>query len=603
MRWPSFERANRFGDAVRRRRYVYVLGACSALPAVLLTLNVGLIAHVLLNRNGEFRTPQNWLLQQLVGEDIAACGWWGRADYYLLTLIAIFLALSLIEFLLLLFYLRTADKAAVRNVCHLQSAIYEQAPRVGLNERSGERAFRVEGLLTDSSDSLRRGLASWWRIFPRGTALIGLLLALALALNYLLTLLIGLLALFVWRVCRRTERQVADDEEGLWEQAGRRRETMLGQIRVLRAMAAFSEEAPPKAAFDEGLRRYREDVRLAMARGAKLQPFLLFLLASTVALFALVIGLSPYTSPTVVVMLAFVFARVLFPLRQIRMAMETVKLAEQAAADIFTYLDRTPLVGQIAGATPLAEVSREVRLDAISVADEAGVLLLDGVSLSIPTGQRAAFVSSREETSRALVKLLLRFRDPEAGRILLDDADIRTVSLESLRLRVAFAPADGMLFTGTVAENIRCGRSGFQVEGVEEAAKLANVFSAIGELPHKFQTTIGPGGRTLAPIAAFLLGLARAVLAAPSLLVIEEPPQPIDDESDTLIQTAIDQVSKNRTVIVLPTRLLTLRDADSVCVFHEGKLHAQGVHAELLKGNDLYRHLNYELFNPFRHVR
>ncbi len=601
MRWPSFERANHFGDAVRRRRYVYLLGTCSALPAVLLTLDVGLIANVLLNRNGELRTPQNWLLQQLVGEDIAAWGWWGRADYYLLTLIAIFLALSLIEFLLLLFYLRTADKAAVRTVCQLQAAIYEQAPRVGLDERDGEGAFRVEGLLTDSSDSLRRGLASWWRIFPRGIALIGALFALALALDYLLTLLIVLLALFVWRVCRRAERLVSDDAEGLWEQAGRRRDTILGQIRVLRAMAAFSEEAPPKAAFDEGLRRYREDVQLAMARGAKLQPFLLFLLAASVALFALVIGLSPYTTPTVVVMLAFVFARVLFPLRQIRLAMESANIAEQAA-DIFTYLDRTPPVGQIAGATPLAEISREVRLDGISAADEAGILLLDGVSLSVPAGRCTAVVSSRDETSQVLVKLLLRFKDPDTGRILLDDADIRTVSLESLRARVAFASADGMLFTGTVAENIRCGRSGFQAESVEEAAKLTHVFDAIGELPHKFQSTIGPGGRAVAPTTAFLVGLARAVLANPSLVIIEEPPQPMDDEADTLIQTAIDQVSKNRTVIVLPTRLLTLRGAESVFVFHEGKLHAQGPHAELLKENDLYRHLNYKLFNPFRHI-
>jgi len=153
-----------------------------------------------------------------------------------------------------------------------------------------------------------------------------------------------------------------------------------------------------------------------------------------------------------------------------------------------------------------------------------------------------------------------------------------------------------------VAENIQCGRSSFQAENVEEAARLSSVFDAIGELPHGFQTTVGPEGRALTPATAFLVGLARAVLTDPSLIIIQEPPQPIDDEADALIQSAIDRVGENRTVIVLPTRLPSLRDAESVVVFHESKLHVQGVHSELLQGNDLYRHLNYELFNPFSHV-
>ena len=602
MRWPSFERANQFGDAVRRKRYAYLLGFCSALPAVLLTLNIGLIAHLLLNRNGGARTPQNWLLQRMASEDVAAWGWWGRADYYLLALIAAFLLLALIEFLLRLFYLRAADKAALRTVCRLQSAIYEQTPRVGLHEGGAERAFHVEHLLTDSSDCLRRGLASWWRAFPRGISLIGLLLVLALVFDYLLTLLIVLLAVFVWRVCRRAERRIAGEAERDWDHAGRRHETMLGQIRVVRAMAACSQEAAPKAAFDEALRRYRHDAERAIANQARMRPLLLLLLASSVALLALIIGLSPYTSLTDVVILACVFARILFPLQRVDSTLEAVDSAEQAAAEIFTYLDRTSPVGQIAGATSLTGITREVRLDGVCVAGGSGGVLLDGISLSFPAGQRTAVLSSRDETWRALVELILRFRDPDAGRILLDDVDIRTVSFESLRERIAIASADGMLFTGTVAENVRCGRSGFRAEDVEEAARLCHVFDAIGELPHNFQTTIGPEGRALAPTVAFLVGLARAVLTDPSLIIIQEPPQPIDNESDALIQAAIEQVSDNRTLILLPTRLPTLRDAQNVLVFHEGKLHAQGPHPELLKGNDLYRHLNYKLFNPFRHV-
>ena len=602
MRWPSFERANRFGDAVRGKRFAYVLGFGSALPAVLLTLDVALIAHALLSRNGTSRAPHNWLLQQFAGNDTAAWGWLGRADYYLLALVAVFVLLSLFEFLMLLFYLRTADKAALSTVCRLQSGISEQVPRVGFDDSCGKGAIRAEHLLTESSESLRRGLATWWKTFPRGVGVIGALLALALVIDWLLTLLMVLLAVFVWRVCRRTERQAGEEADRKWSEAGRRREAMLDQIRTVRTIAACSQDTAPKTGFDEAMRRYCVDAERAMACDARLRPLILLLVSLSIALLIVVIGLSPNTMLTEMAVLAFVLGRVLFPVRQIGSALESLESAERAAAEIFVYLDRTPAVGQITGATPLAGISREVRLDGVSVGHDTDGVLLDNVSFSFPAGGRVAVVSSREETTEALVKVLLRFRDPEAGRVLFDDVDIRTVSLESLRSSVAFAPADGMLFTGTVAENIRCGRSGYRSERVDEAAKLSCALEAIGELPHAFQTTVGPGGRTLAAGLAFQVGLARAVLADPSLMIIEEPPQPIDDDTDALIGAAIDRISANRTVIVLATRLPTLRDSETVIVFHEGRLDAHGPHPELLQQNDLYRHLNYKLFNAFRHI-
>ena len=603
MHWSSFERANRFGNTCRRKLFAYALGCCSSLPAVLLAANVGLIAHLLLNRNGGGQTPRDWfleILQSFVGSDITASGWWGRSDYYLLALIAAFLVLSLLESLLMLLHFRMADGAAQETVGRLQAAICEQVPRLAAAERFSAEIRSPERLLTDSSDVLRDGLSCWWKALPRAACLVSVFVLLAVVVDFFLTLCALLLAAFAWWICHRMQRRMNAEVERNREQAVMRREGLLDQIHSARSISAFSQEPAAKAPLAEAIRRYGEDRERAIARQLALGPSLFLLSYLSAALIVFVVGFSQQTSLTNAAILAYVFGRAYFPMYRLRRALATIGDAEEAATEVFAYLDRVPPVGQIAGAMQLVGISQQVRVDGVSLAVDGGdKVLLSGVSLSVPAGAHAAILATCEATKRALADLVLRFKDPDDGRILLDDADLRTITLDSLRSRTAFAPADGMLFTGSVADNIQCARSGFGHEHVQQAAKLIGVFDAVQQLPQSFQATIGPYGRTLSKTVAFQIGLARAVLANPSLIIIEELPQPLDENEDAQID-AVHQAIANRMAIVLASRLATLRDADIVYLLHEGKLHAQGTHAELLQQDELYRHLNYLLFNPFR---
>jgi ATP-binding cassette subfamily B protein len=198
--------------------------------------------------------------------------------------------------------------------------------------------------------------------------------------------------------------------------------------------------------------------------------------------------------------------------------------------------------------------------------------------------------------------LLLRHQDPTAGRILLDGTDLRSLTLRSLREQIAFAAADGMLFSGTIADNIRCGRAEYTQDQIDEAARRCEVYETVKRLPEAFATVVGPAGTNLPSSTAFRLGLARAVAGNPSVVIVQEPPETPDEEESLAIAAALQRVRAERTLIVIPANLAMLRGVERVLLIHQGRLHAEGTHTELLHANALYRHLNYILFTPFRDV-
>jgi ABC-type multidrug transport system fused ATPase/permease subunit len=172
-----------------------------------------------------------------------------------------------------------------------------------------------------------------------------------------------------------------------------------------------------------------------------------------------------------------------------------------------------------------------------------------------------------------------------------------------VRGQTLIVPADGMLFDGTVQENITCGDAGFTMLQISDAAKQARAQSFILELPRGFATHIGTNGEQLDNGQAFCIGLARALVRNPSILVVAEPAESLDRSADERLKEALRWAAEDRTLVVIPTRLSTLRSLDKIVVIHEGKVHAEGSHRDLLKSCRLYRHLNFVRFHAFRRIR
>ena len=216
---------------------------------------------------------------------------------------------------------------------------------------------------------------------------------------------------------------------------------------------------------------------------------------------------------------------------------------------------------------------------------------LDAINLHIRPGERVAVVGPSGAGKSTLLALLLRFYDPDQGHVMLDGVDIRTLALSELRGALGLVAQSPVLFSGTVAENLRYGCPEATEAQLRLAAQDANALAFIEALPQGFDTPLGPGGVQLSGGQRQRLAIARALLKNPAVLLLDEATSALDAESERLVQRALDRLMQGRTSIVIAHRLATVVHADRLLVVQEGRLVASGTHASLMERSDLYRHL------------
>jgi ATP-binding cassette subfamily B protein len=275
----------------------------------------------------------------------------------------------------------------------------------------------------------------------------------------------------------------------------------------------------------------------------------------------------------------------------------------ESALQLFRFLDRPSEVGQVVGAEFLPAIERGIEFDNVSLREPgSGRMLLQNISLTIKTGQRIGLVGTDDLEKYALIYLIPRLLDPTSGEIRIDQHNLRWVTLDSLRDKIATVLVHNLVFHDTVANNIGCGDPSYTLPKIIEAAKMARAHQFIQKLPKGYETPIGELGQSLTLSQKFRVALARAILRDPSLLIIEEPDEGLDDETKGLVDDSLARFLPGRTVIFLPHRVSTIRSCDKIFVLHNGKLEASGVHKELLAQNRLYRHLHYIEFNEMAEV-
>lgn len=217
--------------------------------------------------------------------------------------------------------------------------------------------------------------------------------------------------------------------------------------------------------------------------------------------------------------------------------------------------------------------------------------VLSGVDLHIEPGERVALVGPSGAGKSTLFALLLRFYDPDRGRVCLDDIDLRELDPADVRSAIGLVAQETTLFTGTAWENIRYGREDADDEAIVKAAEAAHCMSFLSALPQGLETPLGPGGVQLSGGQRQRIAIARAILRDPALLLLDEATSNLDAESESRIQVALEQLMRDRTSLVIAHRLATVTAADRILVMQDGRLQAQGTHTELLRSSPLYAHL------------
>jgi ATP-binding cassette subfamily B protein len=269
-----------------------------------------------------------------------------------------------------------------------------------------------------------------------------------------------------------------------------------------------------------------------------------------------------------------------------------MRRGREASEAILEYLDRRGEATEVADAEYLPLLTNRMEFRNVSLkAPGTEQVLLDNVSFAVPAGSRIAIVGSDPAQKRSLVYLIPRFLDPTSGELRIEDKNIRWVTHESLRAQVAVVMQDDLMFTDTVVNVIGCGDPQYNLPQIIEAAKLAHAHQFIEKLPYGYETVVGEHGRTLRLGERFRLALARALLRDPNILVIEEPTDPIDEDTLALLDDTMERASHDRTIIFLANRLSTLRSVDRVFLLKDGQLQDSGSHRELWQNNEHYRRL------------
>lgn len=264
-----------------------------------------------------------------------------------------------------------------------------------------------------------------------------------------------------------------------------------------------------------------------------------------------------------------------------------------AAERVFEILDEPNPIADKPGARGVAPMKKEIRFESVSFS-YGGKPVLEGVDLRVQPGEIVAIVGPSGSGKTSLVNLLPRFYDPTAGKITIDGVDLRDATLDSLRRQIGIVTQETVLFHETVSANIAYGRSKVSQKEIEEAARVANAHDFIGRMPDKYQTVVGDRGMRLSGGERQRLSIARAVLKNPPLLILDEATSALDTESELLVQQAIHNLMKGRTVFVIAHRLSTVRDAHRILVVDGGRIRETGTHDQLIAQGGLYKRL-YDL--------
>jgi len=270
------------------------------------------------------------------------------------------------------------------------------------------------------------------------------------------------------------------------------------------------------------------------------------------------------------------------PIQLVSQVYTQMQSALAGAERIYGILDEAPEPRDPPGTPDLGTIAGAITFDHVTFAYEQDRPVLRGINLDIAAGQTVALVGQTGAGKTTIVNLIPRFYDVTEGAVLLDGHDIRTVTRASVRRQIATVLQESFLFSGTVADNIGYGREGATRDEIEAAAQTVDAHTFIMQLPQGYDTLLGQGGGTLSQGQRQLLSFARAVLADPRILILDEATSNIDTRTEAIIQCALATLLKGRTSVVIAHRLSTIRNADLICVIEAGEIVERGTHDTLL---------------------
>ena len=469
---------------------------------------------------------------------------------------------------------------------HLQElslGFYERNRAGVLISRMTNDVEAIDQLVTDGVTTLAQST-----LLLSGTAFLLLVLDPRLALATLAVIPFMIVASALFR--SRSARAYSSVRERL----GLLTATLAEDIAGMRMVQAFVREQRATENFRSVALDYRESNMQTVVLNGLYFPFVSLL--ATLAL-AVVLGYGGHLYLNDAIALTTLFAFMLYvnnffdPIQQLSQLYNTFLSAAAALDKIIGVLDEEPEIVDRPGARPLAHIEGHVRFEDVHFAYGRGSEVLHGIDLDIPAGTTVALVGHTGAGKSTIAKLLARFYEPTSGRITIDGHDLNAVTQESLRHQLGIVPQEGFLFAGTVAENIAFGKPDARPEEIVRAAQTVGAHDFVLRLEDGYETQLGERGSRLSLGQRQLVAFARALLADPRILILDEATSSVDIGTERTIEQALRTLLSDRTSFVIAHRLSTIRNADLIVVLEHGRVIEQGSHEELLARRGLYTSL------------
>ena len=363
-------------------------------------------------------------------------------------------------------------------------------------------------------------------------------------------------------------------------------------LQGITTIKSFTAEEREASRVSEASEAYREANKEAIRLSASFVPIIRMAILFAFSANMLVGGwmaLDGRISLGAYSVIVFITQRLLWPLTRLG---ETFDLYQRAMASTTRVLDLLDTeVGIVEGDVKLKKVSGELEFRGVEFSYPDREKVLQGLDLVVPAGQTVGLVGSTGSGKTTLIRLLLRFHDPQSGTVSLDGHQVCDLTLNSLRASISLVSQNTTLFPGSVFENIRYGNPDAPIESVEDAARIAEATEFIALLPNGWHTDIGEGGHRLSGGQRQRIAIARAVLKDAPVLVLDEATSNVDNETEAALKRSISQISKGRTTLIIAHRLSTVRNADIIAVLHKGEISETGTHESLLEEHGIYSRL------------